>query len=516
MKKLLVLSVLAALSVINLYAGVPRGCPADARIELNASHGLRSLKSKAQTSLRANIVTVDTGLSYIRAGANHFGSLWTRDFVYSAPGAMELGEDGIFAVRSHISRLLYQLDHNNLVPRLFDSAAKGHLKGSERRIAAYLLDGRSPISIGFVRFLEPFNFLNGISVEFNVSNDPTAYSRREEALRLRDTAEQPLLPEYIGEHGTPALDSNALTVIGAIQYYQKTNDVRWLQFHTEQMKKALEFYAPYFSRRGLIRQPRYSDWQDSVQRSGHSFYVNFLYWKVQTMIKNLKESGDRNFASFNIDVAKLNRMRSLLWEDFFDPSVKLFQTHPNLVLRDRYGLEDQLFALQTPEFFEGVAVEFSSNTFLSGEQLRNSMYQSLKRSELWKGSQHTHYDFNVPGLATSGPYFFWDRSIQTVGSGLRRYHDKFIWSWLVAESAKVATMFEGREAGMKILMDFYNSALFKNDAIGEIYTIGCHSIDESVTGLLGIPTTENRYFYRSEAPFSWGAGKILEAISYME
>ena len=38
-----------------------------------------------------------------------------------------------------------------------------------------------------------------------------------------------------------------------------------------------EFYRDKIDNRGLIGQPAYSDWQDSLDRSGHTTYTNLLH-----------------------------------------------------------------------------------------------------------------------------------------------------------------------------------------------------------------------------------------------
>lgn len=506
----LILSLNEAIGKSNL----PRGCDKESVIEVQSELDMQDLKTKAQKSLRANIVELETG-SYVRAGANHFGSLWTRDFVYTIPGLLTLGADGEKAARDHLTKLLNNLREDGLVPRLYDIEGKNGLTGSERRIAAYVLDGRSPFSIGIVKFISFLPFVP-FEVEFDLRKDPTAKERRDKELKLSDRPDRPLISEYLGEHGTPAFDSNILTVLGALQYADKSGDMQWFDSQKENILKAYKFYDDKFSKKELIKQPKYSDWQDSVSRKGHTFYVNFLYWKVGTELLKHKGQYRDLLEKYNINTARLSEVKFKLWEKYYSKKKGIFKSHLGHWLRHHYGLEDQLFSIQYPEFYRGVTVAVDDETVLSGEKLRRHHYESLKKSRLWKGSKYNHYDFNVPGLATQGPYFFWDRSYQTTGAGIRRYHDKFIWSWLVGESAKVAAIMDGPEAGKKILTDFANTGVVGNEHIGEIYSIKCDSIVESKTGILGIKPSEKRYFYRSEAPFAWGSAKLLEGIATVE
>ncbi len=503
-----------AVLISSALASSPRGCEKGDQIVIEADSDMFDLKDMAELTLRKNIVKLETGW-YVRAGANHFGSLWTRDFVYTVPGLLTLGNDGEKAARDHLTKLLNNLREDGLIPRLYDIEGKHGLTGSERRIMNYMLDGRSPFSlywIGVLSKVPGFPYL----IEFDHRKDPKAFEKRDYELRLTDTPERPLVSEYIGEHGTPAFDSNILAILGALQYADKTGDMDWFNSQKENILKAYKFYDDKFSKKGLIKQPKYSDWQDSVSRKGHTFYVNFLYWKVGTELLKHKGLYRGMLSKYKIDTERLANIKFLLWEKYFNKKKGMFASHLGHWLRKHYGLEDQLFSLQYPEFYRGVTVSVNEDKVYSGEELRHFHYQSLKSSKLWKGSGFDHYDFNVPGLATEGPYFFWDRSLETTFSGIRRYHDKFIWSWLVGESAKVAAIMEGPEAGRKILEDFTNTGLKGKEYVGEIYNIACTSVEESITGILGIRPTDKKFFYRSESPFSWGAAKLLEGVATVE
>lgn len=495
-----------------IEAKVPRACNKLDRIQRKANITVRFLKQKARKTLRANIVTLETG-NYLRAGANHFGSLWTRDFVYSIPGLLTLGRDGEITVRDHLSKMFLNLREDGLVPRLFDIPGNKGRTGSERRIISFMLDGRSPVALRSARLGGRFTKLD---LEWDPTKIPNARELRDEALKLTDNEEQPLVAEHLGEHKTEAFDSNILAILGALQYVDQTQDLDWFNTHKEDILKVYQFYDDKFSKRSLIKQPKFSDWQDSVARNGHSFYINFLYWKIGNELLKYKDQYGDLLENYNINVSRLATIKYRLWNTYFHKRTGMFKTHLRQILRKRFGLEDQLFALETPEFYEGATVAIKYDYILSGEELRRYHYEKLKSSKLWKGSNYTHYDFDLPGLPTQGNYFFWDRSFYTNLTGIRRYHDKFIWSWLIGESAKIASIMGEPNKGEEILENFGSFASGNSEYISEIYTIGCQSVDESVTGILGITPRDERYIYKSEAPFSWGAAKLLEGIEFYE
>lgn len=97
---------------------------------------------------------------------------------------------------------------------------------------------------------------------------PYFYSRQKHA---------PIQPEYTGEHGTGTIDANILTLIASAQYVTHSQDYAWLGRHREALVQTYGYYQDKMDSRGLVRQPSYSDWQDSLERSGYTTYTNLLH-----------------------------------------------------------------------------------------------------------------------------------------------------------------------------------------------------------------------------------------------
>jgi len=174
----------------------------------------------AERSLRANIIPTAQGTLCV-AGAHQFKTLWTRDFCYAVPGLLKLGQDDL--VRRQLRVILSFIRNDGLLPRG--------------------LDVTSPK----VRVLN--------AVLGNPLKDFLAYS-------------QPLRAEYIGEHRTPAYDSNILWLWAA----------SLVDLETPPVSKILSVYVKNAD--GLYDQPKYSDWMDSLKRKGPQLLFHLQMWRT--------------------------------------------------------------------------------------------------------------------------------------------------------------------------------------------------------------------------------------------
>jgi glycogen debranching enzyme len=180
-----------------------------------------NLREIAESSLRANIIPTAQGTLCV-AGAHQFKTLWTRDFCYAVPGLLALGLDDL--VRRQLRVILSFMRTDGLLPRG--------------------LDVTSPK----VRVV---NALMG-----NPLKDFLSYS-------------QPLRPEYIGEHGTVAFDSNMLWLYSST-LSELEEDVP--------VKKLLSLYER--NPDGLYDQPKYSEWMDSLKRKGPRLLFHLQMWRT--------------------------------------------------------------------------------------------------------------------------------------------------------------------------------------------------------------------------------------------
>lgn len=371
----------------------------------------------ASRALEANRVETTEGPVTV-AGAHQFKTFWVRDFCFAVPGLMALGH--LEQVRDQLAICLRHMRQDGLIARGFD------VLNPKVRVVA-----------------ESFRIPRWRSYPYQ---------------------NRPLKAEFLGEHGTPAIDSNLLVLLACLQWQKRTGEEYFFVQFGEQMKRAFRHVG---ERRNddLLVQPAFSDWQDSARREGATFYLNLLYLRV---LRGLRDAGI-SWANESVDEFRQN-----LWRAFFDSNKGLFRSQ---VGRDQYALETQLWAIEEDLF--------------SGLIGRMELFANLKSSPLWK---------DLPGRPVAPEYPSADISWTTKFVGLRHYHDRFHWSWLIGESLKVSEMMGARVDGARIRAVLEKVAR-EHGTIHEIY--------EWREELVPV----RRPLYRSEAPFSWGAAKIVEALT---
>lgn len=211
----------------------------------------------------------------------------------------------------------------------------------------------------------------------------------------------------------------------------------------------------------LIEQGAFEDWQDSSRRSGLISYTNALLLAVGSHLAREQVLSQDQFL----------KLRRLFRETFFDASSGLYATTQK---KTSFCLETQLLLLDE-KLTENPA----------------ALWHCLKRHPLWTSSIG-------PGLPHYPRYEKRDISWTCQAVGLTGYHDNFVWSWLLGFSAKVALRLGDFGEAEKILATLESWAV-RDQVLGEVYG---RDQGELFQGWL----------FRSERPFSWGAGKVLEAL----
>lgn len=370
------------------------------------------LRRLAREALLANVHML-AGRHGVSAGAHQFRSLWTRDFCHAARGLLRIGRADV--VRDHLELLLEKRRADGLLPRTLDSI-DAKLRVSWRSVARWIP---------------------------GVSGD----------LPLKDH----LVPEYQDQYGSVAIDGNALTVWTAACYGAEAP--AWFERHRPALRQVLDYYRrARWLRGGLLHQPAFSDWQDSVRRKGVAFYTNLIYWAA---LRALDPDAARGFGA-RLEAAFRPRGGGL---------------YPSLLGRRFVSLEGNLLAIDLG--------------FLPEDGSRD-LYPELLRSPFWRRT-------GVPGFDTYPDYpVSWSNPGMLV-AGLGHYHDRVRWSWLTALAAKVAARMGDLEEARRILSAL-QEWVRRDGTVMEVY--------ESAP-----PHRPWRsWLYSSEGPFSWGAGVTLDAL----
>jgi hypothetical protein len=275
-----------------------------------------------------------------------------------------------------------------------------------------------------------------------------------------------LKPEYLGEHRTIAFDSNLLTLLASAQYGAVNKS--WFESQVPTFKKIFKMYDKYWSG-DFLDQPAFSDWQDSSERKGITLYSQLLYLQVL-----------RLFAALGAPLREINftaAFQAKIHAAFYDSENGLYR---NRINEKQFSLETQLWIIEGDLFKD----------FLPAATL----YGNLKQHPLWNS-------FTIPGTPIFPRYAPAEVSWTTKLVGLKGYHDSFVWSWLIGESAKVARKMGDTKTFEHILSHIQNKAS-ADQWIYEIY----QPLSNGDFRIYRTPV------YESESPFTWGAAKILEAI----
>ena len=181
----------------------------------------------ARRSFEANIRILGSK-RVIVAGANQFGSVWTRDFCFASGGLLKAGLPDV--VRDTLAAICAGQRADGLMPRLLDSS--------------------DPI----VRFVRS-------------------------ALGSRLPLSEPLKPNFISDHFVISIDSNALLAWTARRYADATGDTAFLESLRPRLERGLDWYRTV-EKDGLARQPPFSDWKDSIAaRRDAVFMMELLRWQ---------------------------------------------------------------------------------------------------------------------------------------------------------------------------------------------------------------------------------------------
>lgn len=385
------------------------------------------LINKAKSTLEKNIISLDNGQEFISAGSNQFRTIWVRDFCYSVRGLLALGKTEL--VKNQLQLIYNQLSREGYLPRGIDC-----VNPKLRVVTNSLLP----------KWLRP----------------------KLEYPKGKDEFDNRIRPEFLGEHATPAIDSNVLFVLSYLDYAKSTDDYF---LKKESLGALFNVYVPLL-KNGFIIQPAYSDWQDSAKRAGV-----FALLHIQ-LLAALSEF--RQWTGNEGTFMKIDDLENKIVSRFYDADQQLFyQTaETRSVALDYYGF---IFRYQ----------------LLKHRLSLSSLYIALKRHPIWQQTL-------IPGRPTYPRYSTDQISWTTKMVGLSGYHDSFHWGWLICESAMIAYL-QGDKGECERILEFFAENTENSTFLGEIYKLKGERLEEYQSAL-----------YQSENPFTWTAAKCYEILAY--
>ncbi|MCB8969132.1 MAG: hypothetical protein H6665_01445 [Ardenticatenaceae bacterium] len=355
--------------------------------------------------------------SVLCAGRRNFREPWARDFSFASYGLIALGE----------------------------------LQTVKETLAAFLAyqqpNGQFPVKIHSTTVLD--RYLHSLF-------------RREQPIVA------PLRPKYITAHNTISLDGNCLLVIAALYYVRQTGDEAFIRQHWAALKMALHWLNEHINPDdGLLHQSAFTDWADSVGRTGRVLYTNVLYWKalhdMSTVCAQYNLQGEAECSG------RADKISQAIQSHFWREDLGYFITSEEFTFLSSSG---NLLAIAW-----GLATEAQTKTILD------------RMDEFGMADP-------VPTKVTHQPYPRKLVALENRLAGIPEYHTHAAWLWLGAWHA-IALARSGRVADAATLLQRMDALICRDGAVHEVY------------GENGRPLST--LWYTAEAPLTWNAGMIVFA-----
>lgn len=275
-----------------------------------------------------------------------------------------------------------------------------------------------------------------------------------------------LIPRFLTAHGTRSLDSVLLILIAWGEYVKSSGDTETAIDLHGQAVLALEWVERYRGPNGLLNQGPFSDWADSIGRSGAILYTNVLWWKAVAALERVEEGLP--------DVFPLRRESSSVIQDRI--RTELFDAERGYLINSP----------RSPMFT-------SAGNFLA-----------VAWGLTDEGESHRILDYAeahgigapVPSRVTDRDYPFYLVGPEMWIAGIPHYHTSCSWMWIGGWHA-VACARMGRSEEAQDLVDRMLETVARDGTVYEVHD------------RFGQPLATR--FYQSEEPLSWNAALVLYA-----
>lgn len=352
------------------------------------------------------------------AGKRHFREPWARDLGFASLGLVEIGAT-LAAKESFEAFLSHQLPSGQFPVKL-------HSTGITQRYAHAIFKREQPIVA-------------------------------------------PLKPKYISGHNTISFDGQALLVVGILNYAESSGDHEFAQKHWQALSRALLWLEEHaLEEDGLLHQGAFSDWADSVARTGRVLYTNVVYWKALQEMASAAEqyarSEDGEYFS-----AKASQLRESIQTHFWREDLGYFVTSQEF---DNLGSSGNLLAIAW-----GLAMEEQAQVILS----------TMERFEMADP---------IPTKPVHPPYPDRYIAIENRLGRIGFYHTAAAWLWLGAWHI-VALCYAGRLKEAEEYLLRITKVVARDGVVHEVYDPSGRFVSS--------------FWYTSEAPLTWSAGMIVYA-----
>ena len=284
----------------------------------------------------------------------------------------------------------------------------------------------------------------------------------------------PLRPKYISGHRTISLDGNGLLVIACFNYASYSGDIEFIRTNWEKIKQAVYWLeGQALAESNLLYQEAYSDWADSLARTGYVLYTNVIYWKV------LSEMAD-----FSPKIGSTDDVEQ--WKEKASLTKKAIETE--------FWRADLGYFITSKEF-----ENFSS----AGNLL--AIAWELTRKEQSDGILKAMDEFEmsepIPSKVMQGVVPEKYIAVENRLAGIPEYHTQASWLWLGAWHA-ISLVKEGRLIAADDVLERILYIVARDKIVYEVYGIDGNFLSTR--------------WYTAEAPLTWSAGMIVYAYHYFD
>jgi GH15 family glucan-1,4-alpha-glucosidase len=352
------------------------------------------------------------------AGHRNFREPWARDLSFASYGLLELGDSEV--VRQSLEVFLYYQTPN----------------------------GQFPVKV----------FSNGVIDRYMHS-----------LFQREQPTHAPLRPKYISGHRTLSLDGNLLLVVACLHYITKTRDDDFARKHWGALTEAIRWVEAHSRNKdGLIAQEAFSDWADSLARTGEVLYTNIIYWKA--LHEMARHAG--KYAS---------EREALEWQHLANST--------QIAVHSRFWRADLGYFVTSSEL---------KNLSSAGNLLAIAweLVTPVQGQAILAAMARFGMDTPVPTQAMHGDYPRKSIAIENRLAGIPEYHIQGAWLWLGAWHV-IANVYLDRPEEATLLFERLMELVRHDGGVFEVYGKDGRFLSSR--------------WYTAEAPLSWSAGMLVYA-----
>ncbi len=280
---------------------------------------------------------------------------------------------------------------------------------------------------------------------------------------------KPLRPKYVTAHNTISLDGNCLIVIATLRYARQTGDDAFVHAHWTALRKALAWLDEHVDPAdGLLQQAAFTDWADSVGRTGRILYTNVLYWKA---LQELSAFAERQGLDQDTQCCRerAERVYTAIQKQFWRADLGYFVTGEQYDMLSSSGnLLAIVWELATPE--QAHSILDKMNEFGMADPVPTRV-------------THQAYPSNLIAF-------------ENRLAGIPEYHTHAAWLWLGAWHI-IALARLDRLAEAEVLRQRIAQVIVRDGVVHEVYGRDGQHL--------------STLWYTSEAPLTWNAGMLVFA-----